>query len=137
MENKITAFIILNDWFKGIGVEHGTHNGYVAVPPTNKYWGKSYDDLSNIKVHGGLTYSEPVTLSETTFVSKRKIKPECVGKRTALLDNDLEFITENTEIEDDWWIFGFDTFHFGDNQIDCDKEYVTQETISLMEQLQK
>lgn len=33
MENKAVAFIKSNEWFKSTMVEHGTHNGYVAVPP--------------------------------------------------------------------------------------------------------
>lgn len=31
--------------------------GYVGLPPTHKYYGKSYDELNHITVHGGLTYS--------------------------------------------------------------------------------
>lgn len=33
MENEAVAFIKSNEWFKSTMVEHGTHNGYVAVPP--------------------------------------------------------------------------------------------------------
>lgn len=32
MGNKVVAFIRSNEWFKSTMVEHGTHNGYVAVP---------------------------------------------------------------------------------------------------------
>ena len=46
-----------------------------------------------------------------------------------------EFITENTEIGDDWWIFGFDTAHWGDNKYDWDRKAVTEETLSMMEKL--
>lgn len=45
MENKAVAFIKSNEWFKSTMVEHGTHNGYVAVPPANKYYGMSYSDI--------------------------------------------------------------------------------------------
>lgn len=47
MENKLVAFIrptlFLDAKFDLSGYEfkHGTHNGYVAVPPENKYHGKS------------------------------------------------------------------------------------------------
>lgn len=63
-----------------------------------------------------------------------EIKQEYIGKRNKLLEN-AEFITENTEIGDDWWIFGFDTVHFGDNEYNWDRKAVIDETLSLMEQL--
>ena len=109
MENKAVAFIKSNEWFKSTMVEHGTHNGYVAVPSANKYHGMSYFDIDDSKY---------------------------VGKRNPILD-DVEFITDNTEIGDDWWIFGFDTFHYGDNEYDWDKQAVVQETRYLMKQLDK
>ena len=31
--------------------------GYVAVPKTHPYYGKDYNDLDHIAVHGGLTFS--------------------------------------------------------------------------------
>ena len=44
-----------------------TWNGYVAVPTTNPYYGKSYNDIEGIiEVHGGLTFSETKD-SVTTF----------------------------------------------------------------------
>lgn len=46
-------------------------------------------------------------------------------------------LPDNTEIGDDWWIFGFDTFHYGDNEYDWDKQAVVQETRYLMKQLDK
>ena len=135
---KSVAFIRSNGWVKNDIVQCGTHNGYVAVPPTNKYHGKHYDDLGNIEVHGGLTFSEPVSYKEKTFGSKTRINPEYVGKRNMVLDDDyIEFISDNTEIGDDWWIFGFDTFHFNDDKISCDREYVISETLDLQRQLEE
>lgn len=115
-------------------VGHGTHNGYVAVPPGNKYHRMSYFDIDDISVHGGITFSEPVMSGEESIGSKRKINPKYVGKRNPILD-DAEFITDNTEIGDDWWIFGFDTFHYGDNEYNWGKQAVIQETMNLMKQL--
>lgn len=117
-------------------VEHGTHNGYVAVPPDNKYYGMSYLDIDDIDVHGGITFSEPVINGEESFGSKRKYNPKYVGKRNPILDN-VEFITNNTEIGNDWWIFGFDTFHHGDDEYNWDKQSVIQETMCLMGQIEK
>lgn len=136
MENKAVAFIKSNKWFKSTMVEHGTHNGYVVVPPANKYHGMSYSDIEDVYVHGGITFSEPVINGEESFVSKRKYNPKYVGKRNPIL-NDAEFITDNTEIGDDWWIFGFDTFHHGDDEYNWGKQSVIQETMCLMEQIEK
>lgn len=99
MESKAVAFIISNEWANP--PIYGTHNGYVAVPPTNKYHGKSYWDIDDIRVHGGITFSEPVINGEKTFMSKILYKPEVVGKRNSLLDR-AEFITDNTNIGNDW-----------------------------------
>ena len=46
MESKAVAFIISNEWANS--PIYGTHNGYVAVPPTNKYHGKSYWDKESV-----------------------------------------------------------------------------------------
>ena len=67
MENKAVAFIKSNEWFKSTMVEHGTHNGYVAVPSANKYHGMSYFDIDDISVHGGITFSEPAISGEESI----------------------------------------------------------------------
>ena len=115
---EAVAFIRSNDWFPSYSfLKHGSHNGYVAVPPTNRYHGKHYDE--DVDVHGGLTFSEPVVGN---------------GRLNPILE-DAEYITDNTEIGDDWWIFGFDTMHYGDNPEIWDREAVIEETKRLMEQL--
>lgn len=140
MENKLVAFIVSTSWMdkrinlSGYEFEHGTHNGYVAVPPENKYHGKSIGDMGGFNVHGGITFSEPATYPDK--MNGMEIKQEYVGKRNILLEK-AEFITENTEIGDDWWIFGFDTAHWGDNKYDWDRQAVIEETLSMMEQLFK
>lgn len=138
MENKLVAFItstsFLDVYFNlsEHGWEHGTHNGYVAVPPQNKYHGKSFNDMKDFKVHGGITISEPATYPDQMY--GREIKKEYVGKRNELLKK-AEFITDNTKIGDDWWIFGFDTAHYGDNKYNWDRQAVVEETLSMMELL--
>lgn len=131
MENNLVAFIRETS-FLDVSFEHGTHNGYVAVPPENKYHGRSYEDMDEFDVHGGITFSEPATYPDV--MNGREIKQEYIGKRNKLLEK-AEFISDNTEIGDDWWIFGFDTVHFGDNKYDWDRQAVIDETLSLMEQL--
>ena len=107
----------------------------VAVPPGNGYHGRHYDDIEDIDVHGGLTYSESAVLGEVSFGSKTPIRPKYVGRRNPIFDN-AEYVDGNPEdIGDDWWVFGFDTFHFGDNPEEWDREAVIRETMYLMEQL--
>lgn len=140
MENKLVAFIVSTSWMDkiinsfGYKLEHGTHNGYVAVPPKSKYHGMSQNDVGDIHVHGGITLSEPVLYPN--IMNGLAVREKYVGKRNLLLEK-AEFITENTEIGDDWWIFGFDTAHWGDNKYDWDRQAVIEETLSMMEQLLK
>ncbi len=115
---KTIAFIKSNDW--ATLIPHGTHNGYVAVPPTNRYYGKELSELDEIiDVHGGLTLSEIVT---------QKLRAQIIDKS--------KFLTENTDIGDDWWVFGSDTFHLEDTEINCNRDYVVQETLFLQKQLE-
>ena len=138
MENKLVAFIASTSFLdEKINIpefcfDHGTHNGYVVVPPENKYHGKSMDELNDIAVHGGITFSDLVTYPD--IWNGREVREEFVGKRN-LIFNDAEFITQNTELGDDWWILGFDTNHLTDNKYNWDRKAVIEETLSLMEQL--
>lgn len=138
MGNKLVAFITSTSFLdvkfdlSGYKYEHGTHNGYVAVPPGNKYHGRSIEDMEDFEVHGGITLSEPATYLDK--MNGMEIKKEYVSKRNELLEK-AEFITDNTEISDDWWIFGFDTAHWGDNKDNWDKQAVIKETLSMMEKL--
>ena len=40
-----TSFLDANMDLSGYVFEHGTHNGYVAVPPENRYHGRSWEDM--------------------------------------------------------------------------------------------
>lgn len=135
MDNCV-AFIVSNSWCD-YPIFHGDYNGYVAVPPTNKYHGKPLDEMDEyVNIHGGLSFSEPATNGKAMFVSKREYKSEYVGKPCGVLE-DAEFITENTEIVGDWWIFGFDTFHFGDNPYRWGRKDVIEEALRLKQQLEE
>ena len=135
MENKCVGFIRSNSW-ADISLGHGEYNGYVAVPPTNKYHGKSYLDIDEIiSVHGGLTFSEPASYEKIVFSPNHEVLFKCTGKRNPVL-TDAEIFTENKEIGDDWWIFGFDTFHSGDTPEEWDRAAVIAETERLLEQLE-
>lgn len=97
----------------------GYANGYVAVPPEHPYFGKDYDDIDAV-VHGGITFAED---SDT------------VKKHWDNLSDDIEFLDGATEIPNGWYIFGFDTLHFGDSLETCPKEYCVEETLKLKNQL--
>lgn len=110
----------------GYGIECGAANGYVAVPPSNFFYGLDYDDevLAEIDVHGGLTYSSSADV----------FKANCV-----LNDAKPCYITaaDTREIPDDWWVIGFDTCHAGDNSTNWPVERVMSETWHLYYQLLK
>ena len=134
---KSVAFIRSNDWFKNKNLcPCGTHNGYVAIPPTNKHYAMSFDELEeNISVHGGVTFFETAVYGERTQNSWI-VKPEFVGTKHEVL-KDAEFLSDNTEIGNDWKIVGFDTMHFNDNSTIWNKEAVIQETLNLQRQLEE
>lgn len=80
-ENQIICFTIISA-FPLIG---GWGNGYVAVHPGHPYYGKHYDEISGVDVHGGLTYSAPYNAERDPI--------EAQG----------------------CWVFGFDTAHAYDS----------------------
>jgi hypothetical protein len=64
--------------------ETGSLCGYVGVPPGHLAHGMHYNDLHQVKVHGGLTYNGPA---------------------------EDDRVVEGYA---DYWYFGFDTAHYGD-----------------------
>lgn len=118
-------------------VSAGYANGYVAIPPEHPCYRKGYleSPIDEIPVHGGITFSRPVCYEGKTFMSKRKIKPEYIGTRSLLFE-DAEYISNNKEIPDNWWILGFDTCHFCDNPANWTRENVIAETLKLKKHLE-
>jgi len=92
----------------------GQYNGYVAIPKEHPYFEKSYWDIKDIEIHGGLTLSEELE----DFV------PEII-----------EWIGEQPENLDNYWVFGFDTCHYGDNSTNWNKDNVIKEVERLEQQL--
>jgi hypothetical protein len=99
-------------------IEVGWGNGYVAIPNYNLFYGHNYYEpitINNktilpeghLEVHGGITFSE-------------KLRPE---------------IYQDYDHTKDYWVFGFDTAHHGDNETNCPKEYVKRQAYYLKEQL--
>lgn len=121
---KLIAFMnsTRNDEFrKAVGDDFiangGYANGYVAVPPEHPYHGKDYDKPL-VDVHGGLTFD----------ASAKEVNERWKS---------LEFIGDETELPDDYWVFGFDTLHCNDNITNWPRERCVEETIKLKEQLEK
>jgi hypothetical protein len=99
----------------------GYANGYVAVPPGHRLHGLD-DDKANeyISIHGGLTFAEARTdLNEETF----RDDIECIN------------FERFEEIPADYWVFGFDTMHYGDGN--KDRDWCIRETKDLLKQLQE
>ena len=98
--------------------DYGWGNGYVLLPHNHPFYGIDYDDI-NVNVHGGLTYGKK-------FESEHFL--EWVEGRE--IDGDVTI--ENYKKFNGYWIIGFDTNHFGDNENNCTKNYVMNETNHLM-----
>jgi len=82
--------------------------GYVGIPKTNKYFGKNYDEIPDNNIHGGLTFSAH---AKTTLFAKNK--PEY----------------------SEYYFVGFDCAHAGDNMINCNIDFVTEEIKKLVDNL--
>jgi len=105
-------FVVENTWLKGF-MDKGWGNGYVIIPPGHPLHGKHYDEISeHINIHGGLTYSRPVFNGSWWSDIPYTAHPE-------------------------GWVVGFNTAHFGDNQVEWSKEAVIMETVRLAGKLIK
>lgn len=133
MENIM--FIKKNPFANNPLIECGSFNGYVAVPPTNKYYGKSDVDLYGICVHGGVTYSEPLC---DNFLKEEmsEMGVDTANERNGILDGAI-FLDGVQDVPNDWWIIGFDTCHDGDTPQKWTKEKVIAETRNLNVELLK
>ena len=101
-------------------VECGYANGYVAVPPEHPFHGLHYDDANDtIDIHGGLTFSS----SKSDIKNPEWEDCECIG------------FNSFDEIPDNYWVFGFDTLHFGDDEY-LDRDWCIGETKRLLAQLE-
>lgn len=112
-------------------IECGEYNGYVAVPPTSKFYGIDEMDLWDIDVHGGVAFSEPV---HSDILEEEMKVLGIASTRCEVLDRAI-FLDGVQDVPDDWWIIGFDTCHDGDTQNNWDKEAVIAETRRLSKQL--
>ena len=99
----------------------GYANGYVAVPPEHPYHGVSYDKML-VDVHGALTFDASAKEINSS------INPNW---------EKIEFIGDETELPDDYWVFGFDTLHCHDTIHTWPRERCVEETLKLNDQLEQ
>lgn len=97
-------------------LDAGEYNGYVAVPPEHPLFGENIDnkDVANLRVHGGVTFAGPF----------KDV-------------NDVDVYLDCEEPPCNWWAFGFDTVHYGDNADKWNLETCTEETRRLQIQLEE
>lgn len=88
---------------------HGWGNGYVALPPSHKYFGVQYENIDGIEVHGGLTFSDYATSLRNIPIDKRLLSK--------------------------YWVVGFDTAHYMDTKENWPEVSVIHETKKLFNQL--
>lgn len=108
-----------------LGCKHGYANGCVAVSPKNKFYEMPYRLISeqDLSIHGGLTFSDYATIKEKSFDGLHTYNPKMVG-RPFFEKHEIEFLADfKKEIPNDWFIFGFDTCHLGDDMYTCDRSF--------------
>lgn len=100
--NGIYATVVESDIRHMHDIESGWGRGYVIIPRSHPFFGKSYNDIEYLNVHGGITLSE----SSESFRLKEFGKIE-------------------------GWILGFDTAHLNDTIDSCSELYVIHEVIDF------
>ena len=100
-----------------VGYGVGAANGYVAVPKDHPYYGLGYDDV-DVDVHGGLTYSAS-------------------GEDVLESSPSIDILEGNEGNLKDYWVFGFDTCHYGDTLETWPMKAVISETLNLKRQLEE
>lgn len=122
---KCYAFLCtaVNERYRELAVKHnllssaGYANGYVAIPKDHPLFGVEYSEV-DIDVYCGLTFAERSEAVNTGFDKSK----------TEYLDG---------ELPDGYWVFGFDTMHYGDSIETRPREWCIAETNSLKEQLEE
>ena len=115
-EEKYFAFLNAHP---AVMMDGGYANGYVAIPKSNPNHGKDYDEV-DVDVHGGLTFG--CMMSE--IKEEWKDSAECI---------DFDSLDE---VPDDYYVFGFDTLHYGDGS-HLDRDWCIKETKNLLKQLKE
>jgi hypothetical protein len=96
-------------------IEKGWGNGYVAVPPAHPLYLGSLD-----------------TVTDNELIAKKISAVGSLDVNGGITYNDFG---DGKNAPKDWWVFGFDTAHFGDTIEKWPKEAVEAETKRLFSQL--
>ncbi len=123
----VIAFLMMNPFHHAFHAENrgGEYNGYVAFSeelPISSMSGAGWDDNKSldylVSVHGGITLDE-----NWNFMENRSFIP-------------LTSIPDPKDLEN-FRVIGFDTVHYGDTREKWPIERVKEETLSLMQQIEK
>jgi hypothetical protein len=120
IENYLTKYLSSYNLYSKF-LTFGWGNGYILLPPNHPLYEIEYGSIDNIKIHGGLTYGQ--FFNSESFL-----------KWTENLEIGGDLTRENFEKFNNYWIIGFDTNHYGDNDETWTKEYVISQSEYLMEQ---
>lgn len=141
---KLFSFTIKNDWIQS---EHGWGNGYVAIPPEHPLYGKKYNDKIEVNDIDKIPFNGNfLSLLTTAFEFNKDEKDKNlvpldlvinVHGGITLSDSIKRLRNVPKNIPEDYWVFGFDTVHAGDNQFNWKKEDVQKETKKFKRQLEK
>lgn len=129
---KIYSFTVENKWLN-ISWDHGWGNGYVAIPPEHPLYGKHYNDKIHLKNGNKVRFNgnyigllvASCEKENDVFPLSLLINVHC-GITFSDSVNSMKYAPSH--IPKDYWVFGFDTAHAGDNQTNWSKEKVRKET---------
>lgn len=96
----------------------GYANCYVAIPKEHPLHNICYAYVG-IEVHGGLTFSDSFERMKATIMKN---------------PDKVEYL--DGEVPNDYWVFGFDTLHFGDNIHNRSKTWCILATMMLKDILE-
>lgn len=102
-----------------VSISVGYANGYVAVPENHPFFGKDCDNI-DVKIHGGLTFAGSGNRITAINFSETEVLEGCLS-----------------DLDENWWVFGFDTCHYEDSLENWPREAVIAETLSLKKQLEE
>ena len=119
-KDKLYAFLNsdVNKSLKENGIKTGYANGYVAIPSSHPMHSTGYNDI-DVDVWGELTFDSSIkAIKESKWESIEGINFE-----------------DFNEIPEDYWVYGFDTCHSGDDE-SHDRRWCIGETLRLLQQFE-
>lgn len=117
-KNGVIGYFLINvsSIYHPLSHFFGSHNGYVILAPNHPLSEVYYNDIQDIEVHGGITFSNRISIfKHSTDFSET---PELLNYQG-------------------YWVLGFDTQHAGDNAEKWSAKRTLRETERFAEQLMK